>query len=51
MNGREIQDDWRFTKVYVRGSDKWQVVAWHASESAPRCKLRVCRERHERPLC
>ena len=35
VNGREIQDDWRFTKVYVRRSDKWQVVAWHASESAP----------------
>ncbi len=35
LNGREMQDDWRFTKVYVRRSDKWQVVAWHASESAP----------------
>jgi ketosteroid isomerase-like protein len=35
MNGRETQDDWRFTKVYVRRPDKWQVIAWHASESAP----------------
>jgi len=33
MNGQEISDDWRFTKVYVRES-QWRVVAFHASESA-----------------
>jgi hypothetical protein len=34
INGREIDDDWRFTKVYIRQAGKWQVVAWHASASA-----------------
>ena len=32
---QDIHEDWRFTKVYVRRDGKWQVVAWHASESAP----------------
>ena len=27
MNGGETQDDWRFTKAYLRRPDKWQVVA------------------------
>jgi hypothetical protein len=31
-----MKDDWRFTKVYVRNGDDWQVVAWHASPSEPR---------------
>jgi hypothetical protein len=31
---KEMHDDWRFTKVYVRRDGKWQVVAWHASEAA-----------------
>lgn len=35
VSGQEIQDDWRFTKVYVQNGGRWQVVAWHASESAP----------------
>jgi ketosteroid isomerase-like protein len=30
---KEIHEDWRFTKVYVRRDGKWQVVAWHASEA------------------
>ena len=34
MNGQEISDDWRFTKVYVRQGHQWRVVAFHASESA-----------------
>jgi hypothetical protein len=34
MGQREVDDDWRFTKVYVRGSDGWRVVAFHASEAA-----------------
>ncbi len=33
MQGRDIQDNWRFTKVYVRRDSKWLVVAWHASKA------------------
>ena len=29
--GRQTNDIWRFTKVYVRSAARWQVVAWHAS--------------------
>jgi ketosteroid isomerase-like protein len=32
--GKDVEDDWRFTKVYVRRDGKWQVVAWHGSQSA-----------------
>jgi Domain of unknown function (DUF4440) len=32
---KNVREDWRFTKVYVRRVGKWRVVAWHASESAP----------------
>jgi ketosteroid isomerase-like protein len=34
MGGRVLDDDWRFTKVYVRHEGRWQVVAFHASEAA-----------------
>lgn len=34
LNGQEISDDWRFTKVYVRESPGWRVVSFHASEAA-----------------
>jgi ketosteroid isomerase-like protein len=34
MGGQAISDDWRFTKVYIRQTQKWQVVAFHASEAA-----------------
>jgi ketosteroid isomerase-like protein len=34
MNGQEISDDWRFTKMYVRQAGQWRVVAFHASEAA-----------------
>ena len=34
MNGKEISDDWRFTKVYVRQAQQWRVVSFHASEAA-----------------
>ena len=27
----KFEDDWRFTKVYIRRKDKWLVVAWHGS--------------------
>jgi ketosteroid isomerase-like protein len=28
-----VDDDWQFTKVYVRRTGRWRVVAFHASES------------------
>jgi ketosteroid isomerase-like protein len=31
MGDRDVSDDWRFTKVYVRSQGLWRVVAWHAS--------------------
>ena len=31
---REVNDEWRFTKVYIRRGGKWLVVAWHASTVA-----------------
>jgi ketosteroid isomerase-like protein len=34
LNGKEVSDDWRFTKIYVRQSQKWRVVAFHCSEAA-----------------
>jgi hypothetical protein len=34
VNGREMDDDWRFTKVYIQQDGRWRVVAWHASASA-----------------
>ena len=36
MNGKNVSDDWRFTKVYVMSQGRWQVIAWHASPSNPR---------------
>jgi ketosteroid isomerase-like protein len=33
--GKAVDDDWRFTKVYVRRGDRWQVVSFHASNTAP----------------
>jgi ketosteroid isomerase-like protein len=35
MMGKEISDDWRFTKVYVKQAEQWRVVSFHASEIAP----------------
>ena len=34
MNGKQVDDDWRFTKVYVRQSGQWRVVSFHASDEA-----------------
>lgn len=34
INGKELTDDWRFTKVYVRQAEQWRVVSFHASEAA-----------------
>ena len=36
LNGKQVSDDWRFTKVYVMSEGRWQVIAWHASPSNPR---------------
>jgi len=33
-NSKEFEDDWRFTKVYLRRAGRWQVVAWHGSPVA-----------------
>jgi ketosteroid isomerase-like protein len=32
--GATVDDDWRFTKVYVRRAGRWQVVSFHASNTA-----------------
>lgn len=32
INGRAVEDDWRFTKVYERTAAGWRVVSFHASE-------------------
>lgn len=34
LNGKEVSDDWRFTKTYVQQTGKWRVVSFHASEAA-----------------
>ena len=34
IGDREVEDDWRFTKVYVRDGNGWRVVVFHASEAA-----------------
>ena len=31
---KKAEDDWRFTKVYARRADGWQVVSFHASNTA-----------------
>jgi len=33
LGGPTVQDNWRFTKVYVRQAGQWRVVAFHASEA------------------
>ena len=33
--GVTVDDDWRFTKVYLRRAGRWQVVSFHASNTAP----------------
>jgi ketosteroid isomerase-like protein len=35
IGGKSMDDDWRFTKVYVRRAGNWQVVSFHASNVAP----------------
>ena len=33
--GNKYEDDWRFTKVYLRNAKGWQVVSFHASNVSP----------------
>ena len=33
--GASAEDDWRFTKVYLRRDARWQVVSFHASKTNP----------------
>jgi ketosteroid isomerase-like protein len=35
FKGKTMNDDWRFTKIYIRRDGKWKVVAFHASEAPP----------------
>ena len=35
VTGTTVDDDWRFTKVYIRRGDRWQVVSFHASNTGP----------------
>lgn len=35
LGGQTVQDQWRFTKVYVRRAGQWRVVAFHASDAGP----------------
>ncbi len=32
IQDRELQDDWRFTKVYLWRDGRWRVVLWQASD-------------------
>jgi uncharacterized protein (TIGR02246 family) len=34
VGDRVLEDDWRFTKMYVRQAASWRVVAFHASPAA-----------------
>jgi ketosteroid isomerase-like protein len=34
IEGKRMDDDWRFTKVYARQGGEWRVVTFHASEAA-----------------
>jgi ketosteroid isomerase-like protein len=34
LNGKNVSDDWRFTKTYIRQDRKWRVVNFQASEAA-----------------
>ncbi len=38
LGARAIDDNWQFTKVYVRGPQGWKVVAFHASDAPPKSR-------------
>ena len=33
--GKTADDDWQFTKMYIRRNERWQVVSFHASHMVP----------------
>lgn len=33
LNGKDVSDDWQFTKVYIRQALQWRVVSFQASDS------------------
>lgn len=35
LMGRQVDDDWVFTKIYIRTAGTWRVVSFHASEAPP----------------
>ena len=35
MNGKNVTDEWRFTKVYVMSQGQWRVIHWHGSPASP----------------
>lgn len=35
VDRRIREDDWRFTKVYIRQAGVWRVVSFHASDAPP----------------
>ena len=35
MNGKNVTDEWRFTKVYEMDQGQWRVIHWHASPLQP----------------
>jgi uncharacterized protein (TIGR02246 family) len=34
IGGATADDDWRFTKVYLRRDGRWQIVSFHASNTS-----------------
>ena len=34
LNGKTLDDDWRFIKVYVKREGRWLVVVFQASDAA-----------------
>jgi hypothetical protein len=34
INTQKVDDDWRFTKTYIRQGGTWRVVAFHASSES-----------------
>ncbi len=40
VGGRDVDDDWQFTKVYISSQGNWRVVAFHASAASPRKPLK-----------
>jgi ketosteroid isomerase-like protein len=33
VGGKTFDDDWQFTKTYIRSAGQWRVVAFHASDA------------------